>query len=338
MDAQFLARFPAGTTAAQAKAFLDQADQDKDLAIALAQSATNTPPPIAAGQRSAGRSSNARRGNEYFVGGSANSGQAVVAPDNDSNLTDAIEGVFAKARANGARDTTQEFVSGSSVQAFAGVGRRLGHLPGQSLAMQPTKRFERRIRITFYQNGFQIEDGPLRSLTDDAGNRFLDSINRGMIPRELVAEFGDVDLSVDLVDRREEDFVPPAPPAYVAFAGTGHSLAATTSSDAPSTVIQGTGSAPPEAPAVDLSDETCDVLIVLLNGKRCSVKVNPKRHTVGHIRRFAWERLQKEDTPQNAAATFDMMLRDVPPRLLLNDGESVEAAKLRNATVMLKRK
>lgn len=41
------------------------------------------------------------------------------------------------------------------------------------------------------------------------------------VPREL----GTGDKSISMVDKRGEEYVPPPPPAYVAFGGDGRSLA-----------------------------------------------------------------------------------------------------------------
>lgn len=44
-----------------------------------------------------------------------------------------------------------------------------------------------------------------------------------VVPRELEAQFEGrpVQVSVNLVDKREEDFTPPPPPSYIAYSGEG---------------------------------------------------------------------------------------------------------------------
>lgn len=133
-------------------------------------------------------------------------------------------------------------------------------------------------RITLYRNGFQVDDGPLRSLEDPSSRAFLEDLRLGSVspplaamlghssarmactgargserpstatsspsllfkvqsavlsfsplirgvdsrrvPKELV-DGGGSDVTVQLVDKMQEDYVPPA---YVAYSGTGHSL------------------------------------------------------------------------------------------------------------------
>jgi UBX domain-containing protein 1 len=373
---ELLARFPPGTQPEDAAAFLRATGGNLSEAVEMcsaghqlptAQTAHQQPtrstvratqPPAQQQQRTPGT-------NNYFVGGGDSSGQAVVAPrapargrgpaaaashgDRDGITNeDSIESVFAKARENGARQSTASGANNfGDDQVFAGTGRRLGHLEGPSPVMQATRRLQKTIKITFFENGFQIDDGPLRSLTDEMGLRFIESINKGYIPRELVAEYGDVDINVNLVDRREEEYIPPPPPAYVAFGGSGRSLGATAPAAVPPPPAA-TASAPasvagtqPQKPqssqsalSVDPAEETCKVMIMNLTGVRSEHTVNPTRHTV-HDLRVLSSNLQ--GVPSLPLHSFQLMVRDVPPRALADDTLTIDAAKCRNATIMMKR-
>lgn len=44
------------------------------------------------------------------------------------------------------------------------------------------------------------------------------------MPRELEGEDRDEDVEIGLVDKRQEDYVPPPPPAYTAFSGEGQTM------------------------------------------------------------------------------------------------------------------
>ena len=87
---------------------------------------------------------------------------------------------------------------------------------------------EASVHVTFWKNGFSIEDGPLReyaNLTDE-DKAFLKSMERGECPKELeaLARAKEERIMVSVVDKKNEDFVAPAKPSYVAFSGSGHSL------------------------------------------------------------------------------------------------------------------
>lgn len=351
---EMLARFPPGTTADDAAAFVRAAGGNLSAAVEMCISGHQVPTTSGSStaRTTAQPAVNQRRApaaNNYFVGGGESSGQAVIAPTPAASRGRATEGgavenIFAKAKENGARDASGgAHSSNSSDQAFAGTGRRLGHLEGPSPVMQATRRLKKTIRITFYEDGFQIEDGELRSLTDDAGRVFLESINRGYIPRELVANLGDVDLDVSLVDRREEPYTAPPPPAYVAFAGSGRTLAAAPSSSAAAAPPTASSAAPRQADSaaapqqsvvVDPQQETCKLVIMNLTGVRSEHSVNPMRHTVRDLRVLA---SALQGTPALPLQSFQLMVRDVPPRLLAGDDMTIDAAKCRNATIMMKR-
>lgn len=350
---ELLRRFPAGTPADTASQYLQAAGGNIAAAVEmfeaghqLPQAGRNNTAATTVSGTSSTSGRNNRQEQNYFVGGGQSSGQAVVAPpsqpssnargrnSNSEDITDSIENVFAKARENGARDgVTDGGSSVSTTTAFAGTGRRLGHTEGPSPVIAAHTRHRRSIRITFYENGFQIEDGPLRSLTDEAGLRFLESINRGFIPRELISEFGDVDIDVNLVDRREEPYRPPPPPAYNAFGGAGRTTASATTPTTPN--VQQAASAAAAAPVVvNRDEETCKIAIINLTGKRCEIEVNPARHTIADIRTLASELQGTPPLPRNS---FQLLIRDIPPRALTDDSLTVNQASLRHATLMMKR-
>lgn len=70
----------------------------------------------------------------------------------------------------------------------------------------------------------RIAAGEPRSLTDPANRAFLESVSEGKCPEELEPPSRDTPVTVNLM-RRDEDYVPPAAPRYVAFQGRGRTLA-----------------------------------------------------------------------------------------------------------------
>merc|ERR1719409_2118342 len=60
-------------------------------------------------------------------------------------------------------------------------------------------------QITLWRDGFTINDGPLRPLSDPLNKKFVDEIQRGQCPDELKgAATGDVPVSVH--DKRSEEY------------------------------------------------------------------------------------------------------------------------------------
>ncbi|RLN89340.1 hypothetical protein BBJ28_00026042 [Nothophytophthora sp. Chile5] len=78
--------------------------------------------------------------------------------------------------------------------------------------------------ITFYREGFTVNDGPYRARSDPANRPFLEALERGHVPQELEGENRDESVEISLVDKRQEDFVAPPPPAYTAFSGEGQTM------------------------------------------------------------------------------------------------------------------
>ncbi len=72
------------------------------------------------------------------------------------------------------------------------------------------------ININFWEDGFSIDDGPLRKLEDPANASFLKSINDGECPRELAPANPTQPVRVNLV-RKSTVYVAPPKPKYTAF-------------------------------------------------------------------------------------------------------------------------
>ncbi len=69
--------------------------------------------------------------------------------------------------------------------------------------------------IKFFKQGFVVDDGELRSLEDPKNQAFLDSIQRGVVPDEIMEKHPSAKksgsfLDVQTEDHRQEDYVPPA--------------------------------------------------------------------------------------------------------------------------------
>ena len=60
---------------------------------------------------------------------------------------------------------------------------------------------DNKIKLTAWKNGFQIDDGEFRSLDDENNKKFMDEVNKGYIPQELVSK-GYKDLGIMLEDKK----------------------------------------------------------------------------------------------------------------------------------------
>jgi len=163
--------------------------------------------------------------------------------------------------------------SGST--SFTGAGQTLSgaHTEGEKPPAKPQEH-----TITFWQNGFTVDDGPLRSMQDPENLAFINDVNKGRMPAELMGEDGSAESDVHLIDRSTESYTPP-PPTLKPFSGSGRTMrdeASGASSSAP----------PPEEGAelvVDASLPTTSLQIRLHDGSRKVLKAN-HTHTLLQLR------------------------------------------------------
>lgn len=102
---------------------------------------------------------------QYYAGGASQrgggSGLAVIGPDDgNSNNGDHIANIIERAR--------QEAMRGNGGAGAPGAGGAQGHV------------------ITFYRDGFTVNDGPYRARTDPANRPFLEAIERGCVVADCV--------------------------------------------------------------------------------------------------------------------------------------------------------
>ena len=146
------------------------------------------------------------------------------------------------AREHGAVDGTREDletrtgagVSGASSfgGAFVGSGRTLGSTAAEASA--PSAAAEKETAdapssaadapqthvVTFWSNGFTVNDGPLRAYDDPRNTPFMEAVSKGQCPPELVPANPTTPININLV-RKDADYEPPPEPKYVAFSGAG---------------------------------------------------------------------------------------------------------------------
>lgn len=211
----------------------------------------------------------------YYAGGQGRggggSGQEVLDPRD----------LMKRARDEMGAETESEWQANQPTgnAAFSGAGQSLDGSAVVQAAAQPARPQEH--TITFWANGFSVDDGPLRDASDPANAAFLSDINRGRLPAELAGEDGEAESDVHLVDRSGEPYKPP-PVKLKPFGGAGRTMRDESSSSA----------APPPPPAdaaeivVDESQPTTTLQVRLADGSRKLIKAN-HTHTVrqlqGHV-------------------------------------------------------
>eukprot|EP00127_Corallochytrium_limacisporum_P006740 Clim_evm10s235 gene=Clim_evmTU10s235 len=304
------------------------------------------------------------RGNEYYAGGSENSGQAILGPDragSGQNRDDVIRRVFEAARNQGAEEVAQDFAQNRPAQAknvFRGAGMRLG-TGNEASEVVDNKPLEEaggssepaKITLTFWANGFSIDDGPLRALDDPENAEFLQSIHRGEIPQELVERSAQTgQIGVDLVDRRQEPYRQeqksrPVGPRAV-FTGQGHMLgsptpgvvgnktesssdpaASTTTTTTTTTTATASIAASAESNAAAAADVTTSLQVRLHDGTRMIGRFT-ETQTVGDVRAFVSAARQLPE-----GKSFKLMSA-FPPKELTDDNVTLKDAGLIGASVV----
>ena len=246
------------------------------------------------------------------VGGCRRSGQEVLDPRE----------FMKRARDEMGAQTVGEWQDGQGPppsSAFTGAGHTLagGSVEGAAAPKPPQEH-----TITFYADGFTVDDGPLRQADDPANAAFLSAVNRGMLPEELIGEDGAADADVHMVDKSSEKYKPP-PVTLKPFGGTGRSMREdAASSGAASSSAAATTEA--QELVVDAGAPTTTLQVRLSDGSRKIVKAN-HTHTIlqlrSHIATF---------TPGVAFT----LKGGFPPKPLDDESLTLADAKLLNETIV----
>jgi UBX domain-containing protein 1 len=83
---------------------------------------------------------------------------------------------------------------------------------------------EKTLMITFYKNGFQVDEGEFRSYENPENQAILKALNDGVVPQSLLPGVDrNTMISCQLVDKKSEIFEPPKE-SFKAFKGEGRSM------------------------------------------------------------------------------------------------------------------
>lgn len=168
--------------------------------------------------------------------------------------------------------------------SFTGSGQTLsGEVTAGAAVPKPPEEHT----ITFYANGFVVDEGPLRSADDPANAAFLAAINRGQMPPELMGSDGTAEGDVHIIDKSGEPYKPP-PATLKPFSGSGRSMreeaGASGASSSSSEAVAG------QELTLDADAPTTTLQVRLADGSRKIVKAN-HTHTVlqlhAHVATFS---------------------------------------------------
>lgn len=292
----------------------------------------------------------------YFAGGER-SGINVQNPDRDSDVPgrNLMRDLLARALNDRPLEPEPERTGARRSAAFSGAGYTLGsdevestYIPDPNGPPNPVE--ETAIRhLTFWRDGFSVEDGELRRYDDPAQAQILSEINAGRAPPSILNVLPGQPVEVRVTRRTEEDYVS-APRR--GFAGSGsriggvvpESESASTSTSAgmpggfPSSMTSISTAPPPPSRArdpesvsthfsVDQTKPTTSVQVRLADGTRMVARMNLS-HTVGDLRNFInASRPENNTRPYTIGTTF-------PNRTLEDNSLTIEAAGLRNSVVV----
>jgi len=280
------------------------------------------------------------KGQAFYAGGSETSGQQILGPSKKKKNT--AQSLFDAAKEHGAEvvDTSLSSSAKPKPAMFHGAGFKLGsdvlesQQIGQSIADAPQREAPEVIMITFWQNGFSIDDGPLRGTDDPANKPFLDAIARGEVPAELRDRVAGGEVHVNMQDKREEEYVAPKK-KIKAFSGAGNMLGSPTPRivSAPAPAPTGSSSAEAAGPLqatfkIDESQPTTTIQIRLSDGTRLVSKFNLD-NTIQDIRNVV--RSARPNTGDN----FNL-LTTFPNKVLADYTQTIANAKLMNAVIVQK--
>lgn len=278
------------------------------------------------------------KGDAYYAGGSRTSGQQIIGP-RKKNPEKIIKDLFEKAKEHGATEVDQSEGGGastSSKKSYQGTGYRLGTGGEPSEVIQgAAKPKETKVSILkLWKNGFNVDDGDLRSYEDEINKEFLASIQRGELPRELINQAQGGEVHLDMQDHRDQEFVP-AKKAYVLHSSEGHKLGSESSS-APAVVSTASASDKVSSEEVanknlglDAAQPSTQIQFRLSDGSRLIIKAN-LTHKLSDLRAFI-----NTARPEYASRHYTLMT-SFPNKELTNDTETIEQANLKSATVMQK--
>ncbi|GMI76244.1 serine/threonine protein phosphatase 2A 55 kDa regulatory subunit B prime gamma [Hibiscus trionum] len=273
-----------------------------------------------------GSDSDSDEGQDYFTGGEK-SGMVVRDPSKPHD----VDSIFNQARQAGAVEGSADYFrpSSSSSRRFSGTARLL---TGETVAPAPPPLPEVVDHtITFWRNGFTIDDGPLRQLGDPANASFIESVMQSQCPKELQPADPRTKVELHLL-RRDENYSEPKK-RQGAFHGVGRTLGSSSSSPTPEPTAAAssitTAPTPSVGLVVDSSLPTTSIQLRLSDGTRMISRFN-YHHTIRDVRGFI------DASRPGGARNYQLQTMGFPPKQLTDLDQTVEQAGIANSVVIQK--
>jgi UBX domain-containing protein 1 len=221
----------------------------------------------------------------YFAGGE-HSG-ILMEGGEGSQTSRLLKKIFEHAT-QGGKAKIEEEEKPEEPERFTGGGYKLGsdevssEYFGATSTGKPKQEKVKRM-ITFWKNGFSIDDGPLMDY--ESHKNVLENLEKGYAPTDLFNIKRGEELSVEVSHRMNEDYVPP-PKKFKSFEGVGQKLGSFIPGvDVSSPPQQRKEKEPETKVEVDESQPTTTLQIRLSNGSREMATFN-YTHTVGDVMHY----------------------------------------------------
>ena len=175
-----------------------------------------------------------------------------------------------------------------------------------------------KLKLSLYKNGFIMDNGEFRNKNEPANKKFMEEIEKGYIPNELVKK-GITDLGIEMDDHRDENYEPPKEEKkFQAFTGLGKSIS--------SVNTEGLHVNKNATSNVDRSKPTCKVNIRLFNGEVVSEDFNLTQ-TLQDVINF----VKKKSGSNNFS-----LLDGFPPRPLTSYNKTIQELHLEGSLLTQK--
>merc|ERR1719379_1053000 len=205
-----------------------------------------------------------------------------------------------------------------------GTGYRLGNtqtapvVPMRDTVAEPEENPN--ITITFWRQGFVVDDGPLRKYDEPQNQAFLKDIDEGVVPQELRSRMtrNSRAANVSLVDKKSSDYEEPivAKPKVISFSGSAHKLGDSSS------IPQVKNETPNPSTSGNSSGGEAKVQIRMADGTILRATFGMDQ-TIGDIRSYI-----DQNKPQSKPYS---LLTPFPRAVLSNLSQTIREADLNNA-------
>lgn len=275
---------------------------------------------------------------DFFTGGEK-SALAVENPNRDRG--NIIKDILRKAAEGGKAAPVDEEDEGQEQNrtTFGGAGYTLGSDEQPSTVIRPIEpipgtRPEAPVDrvLTFWREGFSVEDGPLCRYDDPAHQETLRAINSGRAPLSILNVQHNQAVNVRVEKRMDEDYRPP-PKARNPFGGQGQRLGSPVPNvilppthTSPSASHPGPGAQRPSL-TVDETQAATSIQFRLADGSRLRSRFN-ESHTVGDLYSFA-------SASRPSSGPF-VLMTTFPNKVLEDRAATIKDARLINAVVVQK--